>query len=199
MKYFSLLILYFSILYSHEDGAKIYWNSLSTDVTIDVPIADDESLEGGRIQVKVSFDAGNTFNNLGDELYIILSESLQFSFPGITIPKPTSSLIPDFIKDRFPFEVMPTFSVGLGDDSSRAVARSRINANNSSTAERVSTRDSETAAALQAVQAIASELGKNFQQVVINNIDNSNTDNSNSSTTTAVATGNNNDGFALVQ
>ena len=141
----------------------------------------------------------NFINNLGDELYIILSESLQFSFPGITIPKPTSSLIPDFIKDRFPFEVMPTFSVGLGDDSSRAVARSRINANNSSTAERVSTRDSETAAALQRVQDIANELGKGFQQLVVNNIDNSNTDNSNSSTTTAVATGNNNDGFALVQ
>ena len=70
MKYLSLLILYFSILYSQEDGAKIYWNSLSTDVTIDVPIADDESLEGGRIQVKVSFDAGNTFNNIGDEFKI---------------------------------------------------------------------------------------------------------------------------------
>ena len=70
MKYLSSLILYFSILFSQEDSAKIYWNSLSTDVTIDVPIADDESLEGGRIQIKVSFDAGKTFNNLGDEFTI---------------------------------------------------------------------------------------------------------------------------------
>ena len=70
MKYFNSLILIFSILFSQEDSAKIYWNSLSTDVTIDVPIADDESLEGGRIQIKVSFDAGKTFNNLGDEFRI---------------------------------------------------------------------------------------------------------------------------------
>ena len=70
MKYLSLLIFIFSILFSQEDSAKIYWNSLSTDVTVDVPIADDESLEGGRIQIKVSFDTGKTFNNLGDEFRI---------------------------------------------------------------------------------------------------------------------------------
>ena len=70
MKYLSLLILFFSVLLAQDDSTKIYWNSLSTDVTVDVPIADDESLEGGRIQIKVSFDAGKTFNNLGAEFPI---------------------------------------------------------------------------------------------------------------------------------
>ena len=77
MKYFNLLILIFSILFSQEDNAKIYWNSLSTDVTVEVPIADDESLEGGRIQIKVSFDTGKTFNNLGDEFRIEDSDDLK--------------------------------------------------------------------------------------------------------------------------
>ena len=77
MKYLSLLIFILSILLSQEDSAKIYWNSLSTDVTVDVPIADDESLEGGRIQIKVSFDAGKTFNNLGDEFRIEDSDDLK--------------------------------------------------------------------------------------------------------------------------
>jgi hypothetical protein len=77
VKYFNLLILIFSILFSQEDNAKIYWNSLSTDVTVEVPIADDESLEGGRIQIKVSFDTGKTFNNLGDEFRIEDSDDLK--------------------------------------------------------------------------------------------------------------------------
>jgi hypothetical protein len=70
MKYFILLILNLSCLFSEEDSTKIYWNSLSTDVTVGVPIADDESLERGRIQVKVSFDDGKTYNNLGEEFFI---------------------------------------------------------------------------------------------------------------------------------
>ena len=70
MKYFILLILNLSCLFSEEDSTKIYWNSLSTDVTVGVPIADDESLERGRIQVKVSFDDGKTYNNLGEEFLI---------------------------------------------------------------------------------------------------------------------------------
>jgi hypothetical protein len=60
----------FYFLFSQEDSTKIYWNSLSTDVTIGVPIADDESLEGGRVQIKVSFDGGKSYNNLGQEFLI---------------------------------------------------------------------------------------------------------------------------------
>lgn len=70
MRYLIFLILNFSYLFSQEDNTKIYWNSLSTDVTVGVPIADDESLEGGRIQIKVSFDEGKTYNNLGEEFLI---------------------------------------------------------------------------------------------------------------------------------
>ncbi len=70
MIYFIFLILNFSYFFSQEDSTKIYWNSLSTDVTVGVPIADDKSLEGGRIQIKVSFDDGKTYNNLGEEFLI---------------------------------------------------------------------------------------------------------------------------------
>ena len=70
MKYFIFLIMNFHYLFSQEDSTKIYWNSLSTDVTVGVPIADDESLEGGRVQIKVSFDGGKSYNNLGQEFLI---------------------------------------------------------------------------------------------------------------------------------
>jgi len=43
----------------------IYWNSLSTSVKVDVPIAEDETLEGGRVQIRVSFDGGDNFKDLG--------------------------------------------------------------------------------------------------------------------------------------
>ena len=43
----------------------IYWNSLSTSVKIDVPIAEDETLKGGRVQIRVSFDRGDNFKDLG--------------------------------------------------------------------------------------------------------------------------------------
>jgi hypothetical protein len=70
MKYIVSLVFFFSFLLSQDDSTKIYWNSLSTAATVGVPIADDESLEGGRIQVKVSFDQGKNFNNLGDKFTI---------------------------------------------------------------------------------------------------------------------------------
>ena len=77
MKYFILLILNLSYLFSEEDSTKIYWNSLSTDVTVGVPIADDESLERGRIQVKVSFDDGKTYNINADTAAGAIASSLK--------------------------------------------------------------------------------------------------------------------------
>ena len=59
MKKIVSVILLFSLLMSQDDS-KIYWNSLATDVTVGVPLADDESLIGGKIQVKVSFDSGTS-------------------------------------------------------------------------------------------------------------------------------------------
>ena len=69
MKQVLTVFLLFSQLISQDDS-KIYWNSLATDVTVGVPLADDESLIGGRIQVKASFDGGNSFNDLGDKFMI---------------------------------------------------------------------------------------------------------------------------------
>ena len=66
----TLFIFIFSLVLAQDDSAKIYWNSLSTHVTVGVPITDDESLEGGRVQVKVSFDQGKTFNDLGKKFEI---------------------------------------------------------------------------------------------------------------------------------
>ena len=47
-----------------------YWNSLSTHVTVGVPLLDDETLIKGRIQLKVSFNDGDSFEELGDEATI---------------------------------------------------------------------------------------------------------------------------------
>ena len=47
-----------------------YWNSLSTHVTVGVPLLDDETLIKGRIQLKVSFNEGNSFEELGQEAII---------------------------------------------------------------------------------------------------------------------------------
>ena len=51
-----------------------YWNSLSTHVTVGVPLLDDETLIKGRIQLKVSFNDGNSFEELGDEATIEKSD-----------------------------------------------------------------------------------------------------------------------------
>ena len=62
-----------------------YWNSLSTHVTVGVPLVDDESLIGGRIQVRVNFDEGNTFTDLG-QIHIIekgdIDDVKQVSIPA---------------------------------------------------------------------------------------------------------------------
>ena len=51
-----------------------YWNSLSTHVTVGVPLLDDETLIKGRIQLKVSFNDGNSFEELGNEATIERSD-----------------------------------------------------------------------------------------------------------------------------
>ena len=60
-----MILFYPFILFAQEDVA-VYWNSLATDVTVGVPLSDDNSLIGGRIQVKVSFDGGKLFKDMGD-------------------------------------------------------------------------------------------------------------------------------------
>ena len=61
-----IVLLFSKVLYAQEVVPR-YWNSLSTHVTVGVPLVDDESLIGGRIQVKINFDKGNSFNDLGEK------------------------------------------------------------------------------------------------------------------------------------
>ncbi|MBT7043464.1 MAG: hypothetical protein HN920_08005, partial [Candidatus Marinimicrobia bacterium] len=68
MKLFPVLLfgLFSSLGLSQGEATyKIYWNSLSTAVNVGVPLADDASLKGGRIQIRISFDGGKNFSNLG--------------------------------------------------------------------------------------------------------------------------------------
>ena len=49
-----------------QEGSSDYWDSLATDVTVGVPLVDDPTLIGGRIQVKVSFNGGKSYNEMGE-------------------------------------------------------------------------------------------------------------------------------------
>ncbi len=51
-----------------------YWNSTNTSIDITVPIADDESLNAGNIQMQIKFGSGN-FNDIGS-LVAILGSNL---------------------------------------------------------------------------------------------------------------------------
>ena len=62
-----IIVLLFSKGLFAQEVVPRYWNSLSTHVTVGVPLVDDESLIGGRIQVRVNFDEGNSFNDLGEK------------------------------------------------------------------------------------------------------------------------------------
>ena len=65
MKIFSSIMFLFSFLIA-QDSPVVYWNSLATDVTVGVPLVDDPTLIGGRIQVKVSFNGGKSYNEMGE-------------------------------------------------------------------------------------------------------------------------------------
>ena len=84
IKRFSILLLLSNLLISQEIVPR-YWNSLSTHVTVGVPLVDDESLIGGRIQVRVNFDEGNTFTDLG-QIHVIekgdIDDVKQVSIPA---------------------------------------------------------------------------------------------------------------------
>ena len=92
-------ILFITIfLFGQEDPAvpsKIYWNSLATSLQIGVPLADDESLEGGWIQIRVSFNNGANFSDLGeldiikrrdidDVKNVVITEQAFESMPGFS-------------------------------------------------------------------------------------------------------------------
>ena len=67
MRFILLIILFLSSsLIGQDASSKIYWNSLATAVNIGVPLEDDKTLKGGRIQIRVSFDQRKTFSDLGN-------------------------------------------------------------------------------------------------------------------------------------
>ena len=65
MKFFAFLSLFVSLVFT-QDSPNVYWNSLATDVTVGVPLVDDATLIGGRIQIKVSFNGGKSYENMGE-------------------------------------------------------------------------------------------------------------------------------------
>ena len=69
MRYFTIAFLIISTILSQE-VVPGYWNSLSTHVTVGLPLLDDETLIRGRIQLKVSFNDGNSFDDLGEKAII---------------------------------------------------------------------------------------------------------------------------------
>lgn len=139
---------------------------------------------------KNAFDRISTFiNNLGDNLYIIISENLRFKLEPMSIKNPITG------NDLF---TIPGFDVGVGDETTRAAAQSRIDLRNNESSDRIVARNNETSAAFSRAQELQNELRTGLQQVIINNIDNSNTDNSSNSSSSVVSTGTNADAFALV-
>ncbi len=149
---------------------------------------------------KNAFDRVATFfKNLGDNLYIILSKNLQFNFPEIKGKVP--DWLPDWLLGGTEFTVIPGFSMGFGDESTRAAAQARIDTNNAGMNSRIASRNSETAEAFEAAQAAKAELfsAMGGQPVIINQDNRSTNTNATTDRRTYVATGGATDGFSLSQ
>ena len=150
---------------------------------------------------KNSFDRVATFiRNLGDNLYIMMSNALQFNFPGIILQKPPiGGDTLEFFGVDFPMTIMPPFSLGMGNSETRAAAENRIDTRNAKMYNRIRSRNNETADALAAAEEARANLMSGMQPVIINQ-DNRQTNNSSTSDRrTYVATGAATDGFSLTQ
>ena len=64
----------FCLTFGQQDKAKIFWNSLSTELVTKVPIADDESLENGQVQISVRFSGSKDFQTIGEPVKIEKSD-----------------------------------------------------------------------------------------------------------------------------
>jgi hypothetical protein len=151
---------------------------------------------------KNAFDRVATFiRNLGDNLYIMMSNALQFNFPGIILNKPDGAKgkILEKIGVPFPLEIMPAFSLGLGNTETRAAAESRIDTRNAKMFNRISARNSETQEAFLAAEEARANLMSGMQPVIINQDNRQTNNNSTSDRRTYVATGAATDGFSLTQ
>ena len=66
MRNFIIFLILSKVLFAQEIVPR-YWNSLSTHVTVGVPLVDDETLIGGRIQLRINFDDAGSFSDLGEK------------------------------------------------------------------------------------------------------------------------------------
>ena len=71
----------FCLTFGQQDKAKIFWNSLSTELVTKVPIADDESLENGQVQISVRFSGTKQFQKIGEPVKIEKSAAVPNAFP----------------------------------------------------------------------------------------------------------------------
>jgi len=60
-----IIIALLSVALSQDASSNIYWNSLSTSLDVGIPLGDDPSLIGGRIQLKVRYSTNGPFTDLG--------------------------------------------------------------------------------------------------------------------------------------
>ena len=70
IKKLTFSFLLFGLAFAQETS-NIFWNSLSTELVIKVPIIEDESLENGQVQISATFDKGKSFKKLGDPIKIV--------------------------------------------------------------------------------------------------------------------------------
>ena len=77
------IFLLVNFIFTQKD--KIYWNKRWTSVEVDVPIGSDETLKGGRVQIRASFNNSDFFQNLG-EPSLIKGGDLE-SLKEILIPR----------------------------------------------------------------------------------------------------------------
>ena len=121
---------------------------------------------------KNAFTRLSTFiQNLGDELYIMLSKSLQFNFPGIVGKVP--DFLPDFMGGGKEIQIMPGFSLGVGNEATRAAAAERIDYRTARATARVNERNREVADMMKAQQDRLAGLRDAFQNQVVNAVNNS--------------------------
>ena len=146
---------------------------------------------------KNAFDRVSTFiRNLGDQLYIMLSESLQFNFPGVQAKFP--EWVP-FVGGQVQ-QIVPPFSLGMGNTETRAAAESRIDTRNAKMFNRISARNSETQEAFLAAEEARANLMSGMQPVIINQDNRTTTNNSANNSRAYVATGGSStDDFSLTQ
>ena len=67
IKKLTFSFLLFGFVFNQETS-NIFWNSLSTELVIKVPIIEDESLENGQVQISATFDKGKSFKKLKNEI-----------------------------------------------------------------------------------------------------------------------------------